>query len=205
MRESKFVGIGPEEVCALRRSDPAVGEISRVRKAGSTLSFKWLRQKFGRNRDLWTELGRGVNVLTSTEQLDQYLYSYGLMVECQWQQMSSSWVGQGPVRLIDYGCGQGLAGLLLYDKWGDAFASSLDRVILIEPSPKALVRAESVYRSMAPESDIVCLNVGFDAVQAAHLEGAADLHTMHIFSNVLDIEGYNQFRGAVSPTTTCLH
>lgn len=194
MRESKFVNIGSEKVSVLQRSDPAVGAISRVRQAKKRLTFEWLRRSFGRNRDLWKELGRGLNVLTSTEQLDQYLYSYGLMVECQWQQVGGSWAGQGPVRLVDYGCGQGLAGLLLYDKWGDAFASSLQKVVLIEPSPQALIRAEAVYRSIAPESDIVCLNADFDAVQAAHLEGTPSLHTMHVFSNVLDIEGFDQFR-----------
>ncbi|WP_210413393.1 hypothetical protein [Altererythrobacter sp. TH136] len=127
--------------------------------------------------------------------MDQYLYSYGPMIACQWAALGKGIsLTSAPVRLVDYGCGQGLAGLLLYDQFGDAFATMLRKVVLVEPSPVALVRAEAIYQNVAPDSEMFCVNKGFDEVTFGDLEVEEGLATIHVFSNVLDIKGFDQFR-----------
>src|SRR5690606_33042716 len=126
----------------LRSSDDAIGCIHQLRANSKKISFKWMRENFGNDRSRWGELGRGTYVLTSKEQLDQYLYSYGPMISCQWQVIAAALKFTTPIRIIDYGCGQGLAGLMIFDKHGEHFSSMLKKAILIEPSDVALARAE---------------------------------------------------------------
>ncbi len=117
------------------------------------------------------------------------------MVSSQWEALKEKLsVPAEPTRLIDYGCGQGLAGLLLYDRFGQAFPSALSQVVLIEPSAVALVRAEAVYRAIAPRADTVCINKQFDDIGSTDFENNAEHPILHVFSNVLDIAGFNHFQ-----------
>ena len=93
-----------------------------------------------------------------------------------------------PLRLIDYGCGQGLAGLLLHELRPDVFTHARE-ILLIEPSPAALARAESVYRHLAPRIDLTLLCMGFDELTEKEL--AASVDTLHVFSNVLDVPSFD--------------
>lgn len=193
--DSYFIELSAEEVAALRDCDSAVQAIRHLAASGKTISFPWLRANFGRDRDVWDQLGRGTSILGSTEQLDQYLYSYGPMIACQWEAVTKGFgLSSDPIRLVDYGCGQGLAGLLHFDKFGPALSAKLARVVLIEPSPMALIRAEAIYRAIAPSADITCVSKSFDQVITADLVPDNDLATTHVFSNVLDVAGFDQYR-----------
>ncbi len=204
--KSTFVGLSSDEVAALRNQEPIVGAICGLRREGKPISFKWLRELAGRDRDLRSDLGYGRNILSSTEEFDQYLYSYGLMIACQWEALTETVAPmKGPIRLVDYGCGQGLAGLLLFDKFGDAFSSALSQVVLIEPSAVGLIRAEAVYRCIAPECEIVCVKKRFDDLGSADLMTDNKLDTLHIFSNVMDIDGWDHFRLFVEMMTEGRH
>ena len=99
-----------------------------------------------------------------------------------------------PIRLVDYGCGQGLAGLMLFDKFDGAFSSKLAKVVLVEPSPMALVRAEAIYRCIAPTADITCVSKPFDQLCTSDVMPEATLRAVHVFSNVLDVKGFDQYR-----------
>lgn len=176
----------------LREADPLIRYIDSLSASNKPISFDWLRDIVGRDRDLWSQLGRGRAVLSSCEELDQYLHSYGPMVACQWR-----FICEGldftpePVRFVDYGCGQGLAGLLLFDSLGDQFSRILERVVLVEPSPFALVRAEAVYKAIAPDAEVVCVNKAFDELTVDDLLPCPKLDAIHVFSNVLDMPGFN--------------
>lgn len=192
---STFVGLSDEEVARLRGADLAVETIRQRGKSGRPLSVPWLRANVGSNRDVWDQLGRGTSILTSTEQLDQYLYSYAPMISCQWEALTDGVsLSSGQLRLVYYGCGQGLAGLLLFDRFGDAFSSKLAEVVLVEPSAPALIRAEAVYRCIAPATEITCVNKGFDQLGTADVMAGFVLDTVHVFSNVLDVTGFDQYR-----------
>jgi len=191
--KSYFENLAPEAVTDLRGRDPAVAAICQLRNTVYPISFSWLRQSFGRQNGTQGSLDRGRAVLSLKDHLDQYLYSHGLMIKSQWDEVNS-WlnVSLNNFRLIDYGCGQGLAGLLLFDKFGSQLFDLAGSILLIEPSAVALIRAESVYRSIAPNCPIYCIRKGFGELSATDFEPVPGLETLHVFSNVLDIEGFDQ-------------
>jgi hypothetical protein len=57
-----------------------------------------------------------------------------------------------------------------------------------------LVRAEALYRCMAPDCPIFCVNAAFDALTTDQLMPDPALQTLHVFSNVLDVRGFDQFK-----------
>lgn len=185
------MGWVPERQDALRNQDPMIAVIASY---GRQLSYARLRNRAGRGPDIWHTLDRGMGILKTVAQLDQYIYSYGPMVSCQWinLRLEMGTVTE-PLRLIDYGCGQGLAGLLLHDMLGPTFCTHLSQVVLIEGSDVSLVRAEAVYRAIAPNADIVCIEKNFDEIERADLKSEGHHETLHVFSNVLDIPDFDSF------------
>jgi hypothetical protein len=186
------LGLTGDQVVALRAQDPVLATIA---VQGKRLNFAWLRSRAGEDRGLHDELLKGRKILVTVTELEQYLYSYGKMICSQWEVFASQLTATPePTSYIDYGCGQGLAGLLLHERLGPDFSASWKRVVLIEPSPAALVRAEAVYRAIAPEAELVCIHKSFDEVVAEDLDGDAGLPRLHIYSNVLDIPGFAHTR-----------
>lgn len=144
--------------------------------------------------DLWRSLGYGRNVLDSSQQLDQYLYSYGLMIQSQWNQICCDLILEGEdFTLIDYGCGQGLASLLLLDNFGSTFAQNVKQVILVEPSSSAIVRAQGIVEVCYPNAEFVVINSDFDSLSVQNLVSNDTNVKIHLMSNILDIEGFDHF------------
>ena len=176
--------------------DPALSSIEGLVRKGETLTFGWLKKNFGSvqiSQDVWRSLNRGRAILSTVNQLDQYLFSYGPMVQSQWKHASNILrirVGEEKTRIVDYGCGQGLAGLLLHDYLGPRFMSDVESVVAIEPSAVAIRRAEAVYRALAPKAAISVVNKAFDKLVYGDFAGS-NIPTTHLFSNVLDIDGYD--------------
>lgn len=193
-------------VSDLRSLDPVIAATSVQRDRGIPISFGWLRTRFGKQNGIRENMGRGTAVLPSVDYLDQYLYSYGPMIKSQWAEICA-WMeidnkNESEFRIIDYGCGQGLAGLMMFDIFGRNLFEFTSKITLIEPSDTALIRAEAVYSSMAPGSEIYCIHKYFDDLLAADLQGVKNIETIHIFSNVLDIDRIDQFtlfRKALTP------
>ena len=156
------------------------------------ISFDLLRNIGGIDRDLWDELGRGRYILSSQDQLDQYLYSYGKMTKSQWGEfLNNAVTPMGQIRVIDYGCGQGLACSLLFDKFGSELLKNIKEVILIEPSMVALARAKSIVACYCRNATVVDINKKLDDLTALDLSSNEELSTLHLFSNVLDIDDFN--------------
>ena len=83
---------------------------------------------------------------------------------------------------------------LLFDCFGDDFIRSIQRVILIEPSQIALSRAEAIVSCYsANQFQIETINKRLEALNPEDLLGYEGILTNHIFSNVLDIDGYDHF------------
>jgi len=156
------------------------------------ISFSKLRECGKRNLDIWGELGRGRAVLSSLGQLDQYLYSYGLMIQTQWEGfLPNVSLPSGSIVLIDYGCGQGLGSALLFDHFGSALVSCIKSITLIEPSEIALTRAKAILECYCPGAIFSLINKKFDDVSNADIPSDQDCHYLHVFSNVLDINGFD--------------
>jgi len=148
---------------------------------------------FRKNHELWRTLGRGRAVLSTTEQLDQYLYSYGRMIKSHCQGvLERIKAPTKSVQIIDYGCGQGLATAFLIDHFGVQNIDKVKKIVLIEKSPVALQRAEAVTKCYSNQIDVIGINKDLSDVTPDELQGGRSITTFHIFSNVLDIEGFNQ-------------
>lgn len=161
----------------------------------NNVSFDNIRQTASRDYDLWNQLGRGRAILGTAEELDQYLHSYGPMTRAQWHNLLGklSLIPE-PTVIIDYGCGQGLATALLFDCFGDEFIRSVRKVVLIEPSLVALKRAAAIVGCYsANKFQVETINKTLGELDAVELIGNKGVLTNHIFSNVLDIEGYDHF------------
>lgn len=177
-----------ERVQELQGSDRA---IAAIQSRPAPIHFHWLRETFKRDHDLKGSLDYGRAILDDVDQLDQYLYTYGKMIQSQWETLlGSQKADDEPIRIIDYGCGQGLAGLIISDCLGEIFNRTVKEVILIEPSEVALVRAEAVYRSLFTKAKIVCRNKKLDDIESDYF-CESEMRTLHLFSNILDIPRFN--------------
>lgn len=177
----------PDKVITAIRNDQITEE---------NISFNLVRQIAGNENDsqVWRSLGYGRNILVSCEQLDQYLYSYGPMIQSQWTQICEGLNIDGEnITLLDYGCGQGLASLLLLDCVQEEFRYDVSQVILIEPSDIALTRAEHIVQICYPNARIRRVHCNFDSVTNRDLQTNNDDIKIHLMSNILDIEGFDHF------------
>lgn len=159
------------------------------------LTFDWFRQAFKQDHGQKDALRYGHAVLDGVPLLDQYLYTYGPMIQSQWEQVADKLDSIAPPqRLIDYGCGQGLAGLTINDVTDGNLLSEVTEVVLIEPSELALARAAAIYAKLCPDATVTTINKRFDDVADEDIPEAADGHTLHLFSNSLDVLGYDPLR-----------
>lgn len=158
----------------------------------TNISFDKLRNDAGRNNNCWEQLGRGRAILSSSEQLDQYLYSYGLMTKSQWSNfLPAVSLPSGKLRITDYGCGQGLGSVLLFDHFGNSLTGRIEEVKLIEPSSIALKRAKAVVDCYLGANVAVDVNKKLDDLSLSDMQVAGMLPHVHLLSNVLDIDGFD--------------
>jgi ribosomal protein RSM22 (predicted rRNA methylase) len=177
-----------KRVRQLRDLDRAVDVIQ---SQPGPISFNWFRESFKRDSDLKDSLDYGKAILDDVAQLDQYLYTYGKMIQSQWEIVVNGFnANSQPLRIVDYGCGQGLAAVIISDCLGSRFSSKVKEVTLIEPSDVALIRAEAVYKNLFPRARVVCLNKTLDDLKRAHFS-ESEVRTLHIFSNILDIPAFD--------------
>ena len=95
------------------------------------------------------------------------------------------------VELIDYGCGQGMASICYHDFIKNVNPSQeISRVTLIEPSEMALSRASLLCSHFYPNAEIVTVNKDFENLSEKDIELSSSIPTIHLFSNILDVESY---------------
>lgn len=158
------------------------------------INFNWLRSNLMADLNLRDSLDKGHAVLETPNQLDQYLYTYGPMISSQWRSVSNllSALTQ-PTTLVDYGCGQGLGGLIVNDVTRGKLFQLVERVFLIEPSSIALRRAEELYKRIIPGAKVYAICKDFESVTDSDVKDDAEGMTLHLFSNSLDLPRQNYF------------
>lgn len=96
-------------------TDKVIEAIENGDLTQENLTSSFLRKHYSQDfgSELWSQLGRGRNILENADELNQYLYSYGKMIIEQWNNYSSDYhyMKDDTATVIDYGCGQGLASL----------------------------------------------------------------------------------------------
>lgn len=143
----------------------------------------------------WTipGLNHGTSVLTSEAQLCAYIAAYGKMHEDKINevlpQIPISDFHNSSMQIIDWGCGQGLGTICFFDFFRKKNISldNIKKVVLIEPSSKALGRAlVHVNAYLHNEDKLSAVEKYLDDVTEAEINTEQSI-TIHIFSNILDI------------------
>ena len=135
--------------------------------------------------------GRGVSMLETESEMFEYIKRFGKMhyakllssFELSFPQEFSE-----PVNIIDWGCGQGLASMTFIEKYGE---SSVNNIVLIEPSEIVIKRAALHCLKFAPKASIRTICKKLDEVELADINLNLKAPTIHLFSNILDIDGYS--------------
>lgn len=136
-------------------------------------------------------VGRGVQQIQEEEELFDYLRNYGNMHQAK---VNSALVPpfpqefNVPISIIDWGCGQGLASMVFIDKYG---TDNIKQIILIEPSELALRRASLHCKKYAPDVPLQTICKEFDELTPEDIHLIAPDATIHLLSNVLDMERYS--------------
>lgn len=183
--------------------DALVQAINDGRLHAGNITANAIRQLGGRDNGLWAQLDRGRRILCGQHELQQYLRSYAPMVGRQWEAFYALSPAY-PLRdvssterfhVIDHGCGQALGTAHLFDNLRESRLLPRDvaSVTLIEPSADALRRAHHIVQAYVPDLPVVCLNQTINAVDLAQMPAAGGNY-LHLFSNVLDVPGFDALK-----------
>ena len=158
------------------------------------LSDRFITDLAEADRDhLFAELKRDGNQLTTEPRLCAYTYAFGAVREARLRRAFShlsNIFAQRDVELIDYGCGVGLGALVYHDLLLERGLplTSVRRITLIDPTPRCLERAALHARVCFPGAELRTICKYTDELQTADTTSDAMLHTLHIFSQIADME-----------------
>lgn len=142
------------------------------------------------SNEIFYSLGRGTAILASEKQLLAYMYAHGKKHIAKLKDAFKAFRSNEfkKVKLVDWGCGQGIASKMFIDTFGSSIINS---VTLIEPSECALKRA-SLHISNNVKN-IKTINKGFDELKTSDLKEEKILESVnvHLFSNVIDMDLFN--------------
>lgn len=146
--------------------------------------------------ELHKSLNRGADILDSEALLQMYFYSFGEMhaakLNYAFEHLQKYIKEAKKVELIDYGCGQGIASMCYHDFISNANSSQeITRVTLIDPSEMALSRASLLCSRFYPNSEIKTVNKDFESLTENDIKISKLIPTIHLFSNILDLESFN--------------
>ena len=146
--------------------------------------------------ELYEEIERGEKQLETEPELMYYLHAFGKMHKAKlnyaFEHLPETFFEIPEINIIDYGCGQAVATMCYADflrKQG--YKQKIRRVTLIEPSEAALKRAALHVSVFFPDAEIVTINKGFDDLKTKDIVCDEDVPTLHLLSNVLDMECFS--------------
>lgn len=95
------------------------------------------------------------------------------------------------ISVVDWGCGQGLATLALKEYLAECKLTQcrIREVVLIEPSPVSLPRAEINVRYAVPTAASRAVGKMLNDVGANDVRASGRYKVIHLFSNILDVDG----------------
>lgn len=157
------------------------------------LSDRFITDLPDADRDnLFAELKRDGNQLTSEPRLCAYTYAFGAVREARLRRAYSHLpkaFTQHEVELIDYGCGVGLGAMVYHDLLRERGLpiTSVKRITLIDPTPRCLERAALHARACFPGAELRTICKYIDELQDEDVASDPELHTLHILSQISDI------------------
>ncbi|MDX1718729.1 MAG: hypothetical protein R3353_01085 [Salegentibacter mishustinae] len=156
----------------------------------SSKSYRSIKQD-----SIFNSLGRGVEVLTSEEQLLAYMYGYGKMhfakINEGFKKLPKDILDQS-LDIIDWGCGQALASHSFLDYYSsDTPSQNIMSFHLIEPSEIALRRGALHLKSFDNKLNLITINKDLDSLKRANFRIKEERIKLHLFSNILDIDAFS--------------
>ena len=135
--------------------------------------------------------GRGVKILDSESELFGYFKSFGNMHKAKLQAAFEALPDRfcSKISIIDWGCGQGFASMLFLEKYG---TNNINNIILIEPSEIAVKRASLHIKKYNMDIPIRTVCKKLDELTEEDIKDELGNITVHLFSNILDIDDYSQ-------------
>jgi len=153
--------------------------------------FDSIRSISVRHADGRNLTNRGIKILVSEEELFEYMKRFGNMHKAKLLSAFEPFPNSFPskVNIVDWGCGQGIASMIFIEKFG---ANIIHNITLIEPSVLALKRAALHIRKYNQDIPIktICKKLN-ELDKSDFTEESIDI-TIHLFSNILDIDDYSQ-------------
>ena len=149
-----------------------------------------------KRKSLKEDLENGLANLTSIEELDMYLSAYGdihrqKLIMAYDQVPKNTW-NRGNLAVIDYGCGQCVAEMVLSDYMKQYYIDNIiNEIILIEPSKASLKQGLKYLQAFFNDSKIRTLNTTAGDISIDNLQTNTQ-SVLHIFSNVLDIPEFER-------------
>ncbi|HTO15447.1 MAG TPA: AAA domain-containing protein [Edaphocola sp.] len=144
----------------------------------------------------WTFVNHGVDLLKNEDELNCYLVAYGKMHEEKIHTALSTLkninvIVKNKYKIIDWGCGQGLATICFLDYIKDDLNNKKPQSItLIEPSNSALTKAEKYIQKISQGHKTLLIEKRLDEVNLSDIKITEPV-TINFFSNILDIESVN--------------
>jgi hypothetical protein len=136
--------------------------------------------------------GRGVKVLESDEDLNDYLVAYGEMHVAKLKRFLPSlpFATMRKLSIVDWGCGQGLAASVVLEYLREKFpAATAECVRLVEISQAARNRACAIVSRYENASDVRAYEWNLSSLSQAGLMLPPNVTVLHLFSNILDVGG----------------
>ena len=135
--------------------------------------------------------GRGVKIIESEEELFGYFKSFGNMHKAKllsaFEALPETF--ESKVDIIDWGCGQGFASMVFFEKYG---TGNINHITLIEPSEITLKRAALHCKKYNPDIPLKTICRKLNDLNADDFDSHQSNITIHLFSNILDIDDYSQ-------------
>jgi len=144
---------------------------------------------------LYNKLNRGRYIIDNEELLYQYMFSFGQKHK---EKLYDSYkviiskIKDEKINIIDWGCGQAFATMILLDFAREKnITLDISNICLIEPSKLALERGLlHIDILKQKEYAIKIINSDIDCVKQSDLVFNNDCKTLHLFSNILDMDSF---------------
>lgn len=145
---------------------------------------------------LYNSLERGTAICQNKDQLAAYMALFGNLHYAKLASLfdlllEANRFNDQAFSVIDYGCGQGIGSLILHERRAHyGLHNTIDELILIEPSIVALEQA--VANNLPRFANMRTVAKPFSALNSCDIHTNHPI-TVHIFSNVLDMQHINTY------------
>lgn len=146
--------------------------------------------------ELFERLNRGIKIIDDENLLFKYIQSFGnkhkIKLYDAFEKIIDKFNGE-KINIIDWGCGQAFATTMLIEYIKEKNINlHINDICLIEPSKLALSRGLLHIDILKTDNyNIKAINCDIDCLKKEDLVINNSYKTLHLFSNILDVESFN--------------